>query len=100
MPIVEAMTFGCVPLVANLDPMRSIVGGVAPTVPPGDAHALKNLMLDIASPSRAGEVATRALKRADDFQWSRSIEQHIALYQALGAEVFRSEERSSSVVVE
>jgi glycosyltransferase involved in cell wall biosynthesis len=90
LPILEAMTFGCIPLVANLDPMRSIVGGVLPAFSPGDAYGLRDLMLNIASPNRAGELASRVAERANDFQWSRSIDLHLELYRNLGAEVLGS----------
>jgi mannosyltransferase len=96
LPIVEAMTFGCIPLVANLDPMRSVAGGVLPAFPPGDAYALRDLMLEVASPRRAEELAAQALARANHFQWSGSIDVHIALYRALGAEVFSPEQHGLS----
>lgn len=92
LPIVEAMTFGCIPLVANVDPMRSVVGDLMPTFSPGDAHALAKLMVEVVSPSRAKDISARACTRANHFRWSRSIGQHIALYRELGADVSPLEE--------
>jgi glycosyltransferase involved in cell wall biosynthesis len=86
-PIVEAMSFGCIPMVADLEPMRSIVQGVVKPFPAGNAYALRDLMVDLADPHCAAKLATRALERANDFQWGQSIDLHIALYRLLGADL-------------
>lgn len=85
LPVLEAMTFGCIPLVADIDPMRSISQGVAPAFPAGDASALASQMQAVTSPEVAAAAAKRALARARDFEWKASIESHVSLYRMLGA---------------
>jgi len=85
LPVLEAMTFGCIPLVADIDPMRSISQGVVSAFPPGDASALALQMQAVTSPEFAAAAAKRAQARARDFEWKASIESHVSLYRLLGA---------------
>lgn len=85
LPVLEAMSFGCIPLVADIEPMRSIAQGVAPAFPPGDASALASLMRAVTNPEVAAAMAKRALARAREFEWKTSIQSHVSLYRMLGA---------------
>lgn len=84
LPVLEAMTFGCIPLVADVDPMRFLTQGVTPAFPPGDAHSLSARMQAVADPVVAASASQRALARARHFEWKTSVEQHISLYRKLG----------------
>jgi glycosyltransferase involved in cell wall biosynthesis len=81
LPVIEAMACGTPVITANTSSLGEIADGVADTVDPHDVEALTAAIVRLArDPDRRAALSQRGLARAQDFSWSRTAKEMLALY--------------------
>jgi glycosyltransferase involved in cell wall biosynthesis len=81
LPVVEAMACGTPVITANTSSLAEIADGVAETVDPHDVDALAGAIVRLAlDPDYREALAHRGLARANEFSWSRTAKEMLALY--------------------
>lgn len=94
LPPLEAMALGVPTAVADVEPMRSVVGEGAMRFDPRDPEALAGLLAEalgeeaaLSSGSERGSErwSERGRARAAELTWERAARETLAVYRALGA---------------
>jgi glycosyltransferase involved in cell wall biosynthesis len=81
LPVVEAMACGTPVITANTSSLAEIAAGAAETVDPRNVDALAEAIVALASDAdRRRAVRQRCLDRAQQFSWSRTAKEMLALY--------------------
>jgi len=84
LPILEAMACGCPVITSNNTGCSEIAGGAALLVNPGSVveltQALKQLLID---PGSRQNLRTLGLRRARQFTWQKSAEEHLRLFEKI-----------------
>lgn len=79
--LLEGMIRGCVPVASNLPGVRDVVSDVGLLAPPGDAGALRSVLRSLAaSPEDVRARSARAIDRARDFTWARTVDGYETLF--------------------
>jgi glycosyltransferase involved in cell wall biosynthesis len=81
LPVVEAMACGTPVITANTSSLDEIGAGAAETVDPQNVEALLEAIVALASDAdRRRDLRQRGLARAQQFSWSRTAKEMLALY--------------------
>lgn len=79
--LLEGMIRGCVPVASNLPGVSDVVGDVGLLAPPGDANALRAVLRALAAtPDDVRARSRRAIERARDFTWARTVDGYELLF--------------------
>jgi glycosyltransferase involved in cell wall biosynthesis len=82
LPILEAMACGTPVLTSNIYALPEVAGDAAELVDPYDVGQIaEGLLRLLRDPGHAAVLRERGLRRAADFTWRRSAEQHLAAYE-------------------
>jgi glycosyltransferase involved in cell wall biosynthesis len=84
--VLEAMAYGCVPVVSNISQSREIVktGRNGVTYPLGDLESLTEALLNLASDDELrASFSLSARRSAMDLPWSAVANQYVQIYNAL-----------------
>lgn len=83
--VLEAMAAGVPPVVSDIPAMREVVGDAGRYVDPTDVEALRRALRTLlADPDERREVGRRSRERAlSEFPLSRTVDEHLALYERL-----------------
>ncbi len=80
-PIIEANASGIPVLTSNSSSMPEVAGDAALLVDPTDIEAIRSAMIHLATDERLyNTLATRARQNADRFNWSKSADDLIAVF--------------------
>jgi glycosyltransferase involved in cell wall biosynthesis len=86
LPVLEAMACGTPVLTSNVYALPEVAGNAAELVDPYDVEEIAaGLLRILRDEGHAAALRERGLKRAGEFTWQRSAEQHLQAYEgALG----------------
>jgi glycosyltransferase involved in cell wall biosynthesis len=88
LPPLEAMSFGAPCIVADAASLPEVVGEAALRVVPGDAHVLADAIESLLSdPQLREELREAGYRRAEQFSWSLTAEETVAVYREVIGEV-------------
>lgn len=82
LPVLEAMAFGCVPVVARIPALMEVVGSSTELFEPDDIGAIGASLRKIVDPGEWLERSERVRERAATFSWETSLAQHLAVYRS------------------
>jgi glycosyltransferase involved in cell wall biosynthesis len=81
LPVIEAMACGLPVITANTSSLAEVAAGAGATVDPHDVDALTAAIRTLATDAeRRRELSERGLARAQQFSWTRSAKEMLALY--------------------
>lgn len=84
-PIIEAMACGCPVVTSNVSSMPEILGDNAMLFDPGNTSSIvEKIALLLSSPGLGAEKAEKGIERAKLFQWKKSAEKMLAVYEKVG----------------
>lgn len=84
LPIIEAQSMGCVPVLSDIPCFREIAGAGALYFSPGNVDECRSALEELASNRRLKERLVRnAAAGLDRFDWGLSAKRHLALYASL-----------------
>jgi glycosyltransferase involved in cell wall biosynthesis len=84
LPVLEAMAAGLPVVASDIPAVREVAGPAAVLVPPGDAEALREALLELlGDPDRRGALAEAGRRRAAGFSWRTMAEATLAGYRAV-----------------
>ncbi|MBE9554563.1 MAG: glycosyltransferase family 4 protein [Proteobacteria bacterium] len=82
MPILEAMACGCPVITSNVTACPEVAGDAALLIDPRSVAELAGAMRRLAEDaSLCADLRERGLKRANQFTWRRSAEQHLKVFE-------------------
>lgn len=82
LPVLEGMQFGAPTVSSNATSMPEVTGDAALLLPPGDLALWTQSMLDLAAtPGMREQLSRAALARARQFDWQRSAQGVLEIYQ-------------------
>lgn len=80
--VVEGMAAGCAVVASGLESFRAVGGDTVDYVPPGDAAALADSLLDLLDdPSRIAVMSRAGRDRAKRYDWSNVASEYRAIYR-------------------
>jgi glycosyltransferase involved in cell wall biosynthesis len=83
-PVLEAMSCGCVVVASNRTSIPEVVGGAGLLFDPSSTEALAACLADLLeSPARRQALIDQGFRRAQQFSWERTAEQTVAVYRAV-----------------
>ncbi len=82
LPVLEAMAFGCIPVVARIPALMEVVGESTEAFEPDDIGAVAESLRQIVDPAQWLERSARVRERAATFSWETSLAQHVAAYRS------------------
>jgi glycosyltransferase involved in cell wall biosynthesis len=84
LPVIEAMACGTPVITSNTSSLLEIAGDAAETADPLDADALAAALVTLAtSRDRRCELAARGVERAQQYSWTRTAKEMLALYRRI-----------------
>ena len=84
LPPLEAMTFGCPTVVADVASLPEVVGDAGIKVPVSDANALADVVERILTDEGyASELEDRGMARAKEFTWAKTAEETVKVYKSV-----------------
>jgi glycosyltransferase involved in cell wall biosynthesis len=93
LPVLEAMACGTPVITSNTTSLAEIAGDAALTVSPGEAAELTRAMVQLASDEKLRHaLAERGLARAQEFSWTRTARETLAVYERVAGSVKRAEQ--------
>ena len=82
MPIIEAMACGCPVITSNSSACKEIAGEAAMLVDPRDEKSIATSIFQLSNyPDIAIDLREKGLKRAEQFTWQCSAEEHLAQFR-------------------
>jgi glycosyltransferase involved in cell wall biosynthesis len=82
LPVIEAMACGTPVITSNTSSLVEIAADAAETVDPRDGDALASALVALAtSVERRHDLGLRGIERAQQFSWSRTAKEMLALYR-------------------
>jgi len=84
LPVLEAMSFGCVPVASSIPALREVVADAVPLFEP-DGGGFGQGLRAAVEPARWEALSQASRRRAAGFDWADSVERHLAVYRELGA---------------
>ena len=87
MALLEGMRAGCVPLASKLPGVAEVVGDAGLLCPPRDSVSLASALAKLRDDrDLRAQMASRAVRRADEFRWEDTHRSYLALVEDLGTE--------------
>jgi mannosyltransferase len=83
LPVLEAMTFGCVSVVSSIPALQEVVGDSTITFDPDDNAAIGAALRSVVASEQWEQRSRVAYERAQVFTWDASLERHLETYRAL-----------------
>jgi rhamnosyl/mannosyltransferase len=84
--LLEGMAAGCVPIASHLPGVRSVLGRVGFGVPIGSVRSLAATLRALRdNPGLVERIAERGRRRAREFDWDRTVDEHERLFHDLVA---------------
>ena len=81
LPVIEAMACGTPVITANTSSLDEIAAGAGETIDPRDVDALADAIIRLATDAELRRhLAVRGLARAQEFSWTRTAKEMMAIY--------------------
>lgn len=82
MPIIEAMACGCPVITSDRSACVEVAGDAAVLVDPYSVRQIRSAILQVSqNPELRSKLRARGLRRAQDFSWVKSAEEHLNVFQ-------------------